>query len=104
MAKKFVSLDRLGTFLDQVKKLIPTVNNPTITIKQAGSNKGTFTLNQSGATTIELTEGKTYDTGTDTTSGITKLYTATGTATDGTMTQAAITELVGDVETLLADI
>ena len=59
MAKKFISLDRLGTFLDQIKKLIPTVNNPTITIKQAGSSKGTFTLNQSGATTIELTDSNT---------------------------------------------
>ena len=59
MAKKFISLDRLGTFLDQIKKLIPTVNNPTITIKQAGSSKGTFTLNQSGATTIELTDNNT---------------------------------------------
>lgn len=59
MAKKFVSLDRLETFLDQIKKLIPTVNNPTITIKQAGASKGSFTLNQSGTTTIELTDNNT---------------------------------------------
>lgn len=32
----------------------------------------------------------TYSTGTASTSGLTKLYTGTGTATDGTMTQAAI--------------
>lgn len=37
----------------------PTVNNPTITIKQAGATKGTFTLNQSGAATIELTDNNT---------------------------------------------
>lgn len=37
----------------------PTVNNPTITIKQAGTTKGTFTLNQSGAATIELTDNNT---------------------------------------------
>ena len=35
---------------------IPAVNNPTITIKQNGTTKGSFTLNQSGATTIELTD------------------------------------------------
>lgn len=34
---------------------------------------------------------KTYSTGTATSSGITKLYTSTGSATDGTMTQSAIT-------------
>ena len=33
----------------------------------------------------------TYSTGTSSSSGLTKLYTETGTATDGTMTQAAIT-------------
>lgn len=59
MAKKFVTLDRLATFLDQIKSLIPTVNNSTITIKQAGTQKGTFTLNQSGNTTIELTDANT---------------------------------------------
>ena len=36
---------------------IPTVNNPTITIKQGGTTKGSFTLNQSNATTIELDSG-----------------------------------------------
>lgn len=38
---------------------IPTVNNPTITITQAGATKGTFTLNQSGNTTIALTDNNT---------------------------------------------
>lgn len=35
---------------------IPTVNNPTITINQRGTKKGSFTLNQSGDTTIDLTD------------------------------------------------
>jgi hypothetical protein len=71
MAKKFVSLDRLETFLDQIKKLIPTVNNPTITIKQAGTSKGSFTLNQSGTTTIELTDNNTtYSAATTSTAGL----------------------------------
>lgn len=73
------------------KPTIPTVGNGTVTIKQAGTSKGTFTMNQSGNTTIELTDNNTtYPTGTSSTSGLTKLYTGTGTATDGTMTQAAI--------------
>lgn len=36
----------------------------------------------------------TYSTGTSTTAGITKLYTGTGTNTDGTMTQKAITDAI----------
>lgn len=38
---------------------LPTVNNPTITVKQAGTTKATFTLNQSGNTTIELADSDT---------------------------------------------
>ena len=38
---------------------IPTVNNPTITINQGGTKKGSFSLNQSGATTIDLTDNNT---------------------------------------------
>lgn len=40
--------------------------------------------------------------GTSTTLGTTKLYNTTGTNTDGTITQAKLTELIGDVESLLA--
>ena len=39
---------------------IPTVGNGTITIKQAGASKGTFTTNQTGNTTIELTDSNTW--------------------------------------------
>ena len=42
------------------KPTIPTVGNGTITIKQGGSSKGTFTTNQSGNTTIELTDNNTW--------------------------------------------
>lgn len=44
---------------------IPTVNNPTITINQGGTKKGSFTLNQSGAATINLADNNTtYTAGT----------------------------------------
>lgn len=36
---------------------LPTVNNATITLTQGGVNKGSFTLNQSSDTTIELEQG-----------------------------------------------
>ena len=38
---------------------IPTVNNPTITFTQNGSSKGTITLNQSGSSTIALSDTNT---------------------------------------------
>ena len=42
-----------------VQAALPSVGNGTITIKQAGTTKGTFTTNQSGDTTIELTDNNT---------------------------------------------
>ena len=49
-----------GNYNDLTNKpTIPTVGNGTITIKQAGTSKGTFTVNQSGDTTIELTDSNT---------------------------------------------
>lgn len=41
------------------KPTIPSVGNGTITIKQNGASKGTFTMNQTGNTTIELTDTDT---------------------------------------------
>lgn len=38
---------------------IPSVGNGTVIIKQAGTQKGSFTMNQSGNTTIELTDNNT---------------------------------------------
>ena len=49
-----------GSYNDLTNKpTIPTVGNGTVTIKQAGASKGTFTMNQSGNTTIELTDNNT---------------------------------------------
>ena len=46
-----------GSYNDLSNK--PTIGNGTVTIKQAGTSKGTFTMNQSGNTTIELTDNNT---------------------------------------------
>jgi len=43
------------------KPTIPTVNDATVTINQGGVEKGTFTLNQSGNTTINLNDGAQSD-------------------------------------------
>lgn len=42
-----------------MKTDIPTVNNGTVIINQGGTQKGTFTLNQSGNVTIDLDAGST---------------------------------------------
>ena len=42
------------------KPAIPTVGYGTVTIKQAGTSKGTFSMNQSGNTTIELTDNNSW--------------------------------------------
>lgn len=47
-----------GDFNDLINQpTIPTVGNGTITINQGGTQKGTFTLNQSGNATINLDAG-----------------------------------------------
>lgn len=50
---------------------IPTVGNGTVTIKQNGVSKGTFSMNQSGNTTIELTDNNTtYNPATQSANGL----------------------------------
>ena len=57
---KFHKVAVSGSYNDLSNKpAIPTVGNGTITIKQAGTVKGSFTTNQSGSTTIELTDNNT---------------------------------------------
>ena len=61
---------------------IPSVGNGTVTINQAGASKGSFTLNQSAAATINLTDTNYYPTAFSwtggTTSGPTGSLTGTG--------------------------
>jgi hypothetical protein len=70
------------------KPTIPTVGNGTVTIKQGGTSKGSFTMNQSGNTTIELTDNNTnyyhtraYSSGLkiSTGTGVSDMYVPTGT-------------------------
>lgn len=63
IAAKFNSLSTVattGSYNDlSDKPAIPSVGNGKITIKQGETVKGTFTVNQTGATTIELTDNDT---------------------------------------------
>ena len=57
---KLATVATSGSYNDlKNKPTIPTVGNGTVTIKQAGTSKGTFTMNQTGNTTIELTDNNT---------------------------------------------
>lgn len=58
-AGKFVKVDEDGRFVVETVNIPepPQVNNSTITIKQGGVDKGSFTLNQAEDTTIELDAG-----------------------------------------------
>ena len=61
-------------------------SNVSVTVPTSGNN--------AGRVVISATDTK-YTTGTPTYSGTTKLYTGTGNATDGTLTQKAITDALG---------
>ena len=62
------------------------------TITLSGSVTGSGSFNSAGNVNITTSGGgATYSTGTASTTGITKLYTSTGSSIDGTMTRQAIT-------------
>lgn len=60
-------------------------SNVSVTVPTSGTNAGKVVISATDTNT-------TYTTGTTTYSGTTKLYTGTGDATDGTLTQKAITD------------
>lgn len=58
-----------------------------------------------GVITVTGTDNNTtYSTGNASTAGLTKLYTGTGSETDGTMTQAAITTALGGKQATIGDL
>lgn len=63
-----------------------------VTVDDKGHVSGTTAVAKSDITALGIpSTNTTYSTGTASTSGLTKLYTGTGIATDGTMTQTSIT-------------
>lgn len=77
-----------------------TTNRNSVQLK-AGSNMSISAVN--GVVTFSATN-TTYGTGNASTYGLTKLYTGTGTAVDGTMTQAAITNAISAMVEIGSDI
>lgn len=64
-AGKFVKVNEEGKFIVETVNIPESqqVNNSTVTIKQGGVDKGSFTLNQAEDTTIELDAGGTGESG-----------------------------------------
>jgi hypothetical protein len=82
-----------GSFNDlSDQPTIPTVNNGTLTVKQNGTSKGTFTANQSGNTTVELTD-TTYSDATQSASGL--MSVTDKTKLDGIASGAQVNSITG---------
>ena len=62
----------------------------------SGTKIGTITINGE-PTDIFVPAAQSYNTGTSTTSGLTKLYTSTGSNTDGAMPQSAVTSTLNNL-------
>ena len=68
-----------------------------VTVDNTGHVSATTTVTKSDITNLGIpAQDTTYSTGTSSVSGLTKLYSATGANTDGTMTQSAITSALND--------
>lgn len=76
------------------KPTIPSVGNGTVTIKQNGATKGSFTLNQSGNATIELTDNNT----------VYSLPTATSSTLGGVKVGSNITNSSGTISLTKANV
>ncbi len=96
------SVPKGAKFTDTIYTL-PTATGSVLGGVKTGANitnsSGTISITKANVVAAlgytPPTTNTTYGTGNATTLGLTKLYTATGTATDGTMTQKAITDALG---------
>ena len=105
---KLATVATSGSYNDlKNKPTIPSVGNGTVTIKQAGASKGTFTMNQSGNTTIELTDNNTtYGVATQSTNGLESAADKKkldGIATGAEVNQNAFSNVVVGSTTIAAD-
>lgn len=83
---KLASVAVSGSYNDLEDK--PTIGDGTIVIKQNGTQKGSFTMNQTGNTTIELSDNDTDTKVTNTLATTTRAYvTGTTSSTTNTGTQ-----------------
>lgn len=93
------TVSRTGSYNDLTNR--PTIGNGTITLRQAGQQKGNFTLNQTGSLNIDL-DGVQY---TETVTGNTPsidvkantIYKCTGTLTSLTLSDVANSQFESDI-------
>lgn len=88
---KAAALSNYAT-IEWVGTQIPSVGNGTVTIKQNGTSKGSFTMNQSGGATINLTD-TTYSSLSAVSGGTDKSLVTTGEKYTWNSKQAAISDL-----------
>lgn len=88
---KAAALSNYAT-IEWVGTQIPSVGNGTVTIKQNGTSKGSFTMNQSGGTTINLTD-TTYSSLSAASGGTDKSLVTTGEKYTWNSKQSAISDL-----------
>lgn len=88
---KATALSNYAT-IEWVGTQIPSVGNGTVTIKQNGTSKGSFTMNQSGGATINLTD-TTYSSLSAVSGGTDKSLVTTGEKYTWNSKQAAISDL-----------
>ena len=88
---KAAALSNYAT-IEWVGTQIPSVGNGTVTIKQNGTSKGSFTMNQSGGATINLTD-TTYSSLSAVSGGADKSLVTTGEKYTWNSKQAAISDL-----------
>lgn len=94
------SADDAAKSADEANTALAGKQDKLTTTNIKGSGSVTVAISNGVITVSGTDNNTTYDTGTATTSGLTKLYTSTGTKTDGTMTQAALkTALDGKLST-----
>ncbi len=94
------SADEAASSAKKANEALADKQDKLTTTNIKGSGSVTVAISNGVITVSGTDNNTTYSTGTTTTSGLTKLYTSTGTKTDGTMTQAALkTALDGKLST-----
>ena len=94
------SADDAAKSADEANTALAGKQDKLTTTNIKGSGSVTVAISNGVITVSGTDNNTTYDIGTATTSGLTKLYKGTGTNTDGTMTQAALkTALDGKLST-----
>lgn len=97
---KFLSLEGLTTLIAKIKSYFAAKSEAIKTITGAGNKTLTYTRADGSTGTINY-QDTTYGTGNTSTAGLTKLYTALGTQTDGAPTNSLLNAQVSALGTAI---